>query len=90
MKPVRWTLHALQSLTDRQIDRAEADKALAAPDRVAAGRRGRRIMLRRYEDAILRQPMLLYVVIEEQPDERVVMTVYKTSRLERYSEGDIP
>jgi len=90
MKPVRWTAHALASLAEREIDRAEADRAIAAPDRTIPGREGRQVLVRRFDDPVLRQPMLVCVVIDEDPDERVVVTVYKTSKLSKYLGGDAP
>lgn len=40
--------------------------------------------MRRYFDTLLQQEMLLRVVIEEAAEEMVVVTVYKTSRFDRY------
>jgi len=90
MKPVRWTAHAVASLADREIDRGEAERAIAAPDRTIPGQRGRQVLLRRFDDPILRQLMLLCVVIEDRADEQVVVTVYKTSRLDKYLERGTP
>lgn len=90
MKPYRWTAHAVASLAGREIDRDEAERALAAPDRSVHGHGGRQILLRRFDDPVLAQPMLLCVVTEDRPEERVVVTVYKTSRLARYPERGAP
>jgi hypothetical protein len=86
MKPVRWTAHAETSLSDREIDRTEVARALAAPDRRLTSRSGREILVRKYEDDVLRQPMVLCVV-EDRPEETVVVTVYKSSKLEKYLVG---
>jgi hypothetical protein len=43
--------------------------------------------VRRYEDDVLRQPMVLCVVVEDRPEETVVVTVYKSSKLEKYLVG---
>lgn len=59
MKPVRWSEHALQNLNDREIDRAIVELALAEPEHEVADPPGRRILMRRYDDAMLNQPMLL-------------------------------
>ena len=32
MKPIRWTLHAMQNLLDREIERIEVDKTLTQPE----------------------------------------------------------
>lgn len=85
MKPVRWTLHALDDLAARDISREEAERTMAEPDRVAEGRRRPRVIYqRRYHDALMGEEMLLRVVIEETELERVVVTLYKTSKLEKY------
>jgi hypothetical protein len=90
MRPIRWTAHAVASLTDREIERDEAERAIAAPDRTVSGHGRRQVLLRKYHDAVLGQPMLLCVVIEDQSEERVVLTVYKTSKLDKYLERGAP
>jgi hypothetical protein len=87
MNRVRWTTHAEANLRDRAIERAEAADTLEAPDRRIAGRGGRTVMVRRYDDRILDQPMALCVVVEEQAGETVVVTVYKSSKLGKYLKG---
>lgn len=87
MKPVRWTAHAETGLRDREIDRTEVARTLAAPDRRLTSRSGREILVRKYEDEVLRQPMVLCVVVEDRPEETAVVTVYKSSKLEKYLIG---
>ena len=87
MLHVRWTTHALQGLADRGIDRDEADKTLADPERTAPGHGQRVVSMRRYYDQDLDQQMLLCVVTETRGDETAVVTVYKTSRIDRYLGG---
>ncbi|HSH40118.1 MAG TPA: DUF4258 domain-containing protein [Chthoniobacterales bacterium] len=84
MKPVRWTAHALDDLAARDISREDAELTIEKPDRVVEGRTPRVIHQRRYHDALLDQAMLLRVVIEETELERVVVTLYKTSKLDKY------
>jgi ribosomal protein S17 len=43
--------------------------------------------MRRYFDQTLQQPMLLRVVVEDAVDETVVITVYRTSQINRYLRG---
>jgi len=43
--------------------------------------------MRRYFDQTLQQQMLLRVVAEDAADETVVITVYKTSQINRYLTG---
>ena len=87
MKPVRWTAHAEKSLRDREIERAEAARALEAPQRRIESRGGREIRVRRYDDRVLSRAMALCVVVEERVEETVVLTVYKSSKLDKYLEG---
>ncbi len=90
MKPVRWTAHAEASLREREVDRREAERALTAPDHRVPSRGGREVLVRRYDDAALAQPMVVCVVVEERSDETVVVTVYKSSKLDKYSGGGTP
>ena len=90
MKPIRWTLHAMQNLLDREIERTEVDKTLAQPEFIAPGQFPRHIHMRRYFDSLLQQEMLLRVIIEETIAEIVVVSVYKTSQIERYLRGLTP
>jgi hypothetical protein len=87
MKAVRWSAHAEGSLRDRAIDRREAERALSGRDRRIASRGGREIPVRRYDDGVLGRPMVVCVVVEERPEETVVVTVYWSSKLEKYTTG---
>ncbi len=90
MKVIRWTEHALRNLTDREIDRAVVESVLAEPEQELLDPPGRRVLMRRYHDAVLDQEMLLRVVVEDMPQEMVVVTVYKTSQIQRYLKGLLP
>jgi hypothetical protein len=90
VKRLRWTLHALKALEDRGIDRAEADEAIAAPELSVLDPPHRAVLMRRFFDRQLGRPMLLRVVVEETRQERVVITVYRTSRIARYLKEPAP
>lgn len=90
MKPVRWTQHALQNMADREIDHAIADAMLAHAEFDIPDPPGRRILMGRYDDLVLQSEMLLRLVVEEAADELVVVTVYKTSQVQRYLKGLLP
>ena len=90
MKEVRWSSHALRNLADREIDRPEAETTLAAPETVVPGQPGRRAFMRRYFDMLLGQEMLLRIVVEETAQAMVVVTLYKTSQIEKYLRGSTP
>ncbi len=83
-KPTRWVAHALKNLLDREIPREQAEQALAQPERIGEGHRGRKVFMRSYFDERLGQQMLVRVVVEESDSERVVTTVYITSKIGKY------
>ncbi len=87
MKNIRWTLHAREALRDREVPEEAAEQAVHEPEAVVVGRHGRSVMVRRYEDPVLERQMVVCVVVEEREAERVVVTVYKTSKLEKYFRG---
>ena len=84
MKRIRWSIHALKNLDDREIDREEAEKTLAEPELVALSQPPRLVFMRRYFDKILQQDMLLRLVVEETATETVIITVYKTSQFHKF------
>lgn len=90
VKPLRWTVHALEALIDRDIDRALAEQTIATPELSAIDPPQRTLLMGRYFDVRLGHQMLLRVVVEETPDERVVVTVYKTSQIAKYLERTLP
>lgn len=87
MKRIRWSRHAVRNLTDREIDRAEAEKTLVEPEVVAPGQPPRQVLMRRYFDRLLQQEMLLRIVVEDTASERIVVTVYKTAQVGKYLKG---
>ena len=86
MKPLRWTSHALAALVDRGIDQSEVEQTIAAPELSIIDPPQRAVLMRRYFDVLLGREMLLRAVVEETPDERVVITAckYKTSQIAKY------
>lgn len=90
MKPVRWTPHALQNLADRENDRSVAEATLDEPEFAVPDPLARQILMRRYFDGLVQQEMLLRMIVEEAADETVVVTVYKTSQIDRYVKGLTP
>ena len=79
--PPRWTSHAPEALADRDIDRAEVEQSVAATERSVADPPLLPVLMRRYVDGRLGRRMLLGVVVEDMPGERVVVAVSKTSRI---------
>lgn len=84
MKPFRWSAHALKNLSDREIPRAEAEKALADPERVSPASSSRHFFMRRYFDDRFQREMLVRALVEETAQERIVITVYITSKIGKY------
>ncbi|MCC7020609.1 MAG: DUF4258 domain-containing protein [Ardenticatenales bacterium] len=87
MRQLRWTPHALDGLAEREVDQSEVEWTIRQPTERAPGRNDRTVFLRRYHDRILGQEMLLVVVAEERAEEIVIITVYKTSKFNRYLRG---
>lgn len=87
MKPIRWTRHAEIKLLQRAIARADAEKTIREPNAIIPASPSRWFRQRRYLDAPLSATMLMRVLVEETKDELVVVTLYKTSKFEKYEEG---
>lgn len=90
MKLIRWTHHALQNLNERNIDRTIAEQTIADPEFTILDSPDREIRMRRYFDKIRQREMLLRVIIAEVGNEIVVITLYKTSQINRYLKGLLP
>ena len=87
-KPIRWTPHAIETLSDRDIPQEEIERTIAEPEAISPGKiAGRSVYMRRYHDPMLDKLMLLLVVIAETATERVIVTVITTSRPQRYLRG---
>ena len=90
MKRLRWTSHTLAALVDGDIASAEVEQTIAAPELVVVDPPRRVVLMRQYFDDHLTSRMLLRVVVEETPDERVVVAVYKTSQIAKYLHRTVP
>ena len=87
MKAIRWTRHALEALAEREIDREEAERALSGSTPTLPGLGNRTVHMHKYHDGVLNQEMLLCVVTEDDGDEVIIVTLYKTSKIEKYPGG---
>jgi hypothetical protein len=90
VKPLRWTFHALQALVDHSIGRTEVEQTIAVAEFAVIDPPRRAVLMRRYVDTRLERGMLLRVVVEETVDERVVVTVYKSSQIAKYLKRALP
>ena len=84
MKKLVWTHHAEENLSEREIDPQEVYLTLENPEIRQPGIKGRIILIRTYFDISLNQKMLLRLIIEETATEIKIITVYKTSKIEKY------
>jgi len=90
LKPLRWSAHALKNLSDREIPRAEAEKTLADPEAVSPASSSRQFSMRRYFDERFQREMLVRALVGETAEERVVITVYITSKIGKYMREAAP
>ncbi|RIK78878.1 MAG: hypothetical protein DCC67_11155 [Planctomycetota bacterium] len=72
------TDHAQEQMARRQIDEAEVRQILAAPEEVIPVREGRIVAQGLTGDQLLR----VFVDVDREPPE--VVTVYRTSKIDRY------
>lgn len=86
-KPILWTKHARQNLDDREIDQDEVEHAVREPEASVSELPGTQVLMRRYHDKILDKEMLLRVVVAESESAITVITLYKTSQINRYLKG---
>jgi hypothetical protein len=86
VKRIRWTPHAKREATRREIHPGEAETAVSNPDSTAAVDLFRQVFMKRYFDSVLETEMLLRVVVEETETELVIVSLYKTSRFEKYEQ----
>ena len=84
----RLTEHARLEMTRRQISEAEVDSVLAAPGQTECVREGRAVYQSRVEWGEPSKTYLLRVVvdIDRQPSE--VVTVYRSSKVQKYWRGE--
>jgi hypothetical protein len=87
-KPLRWLDHARKNLVEREIQELEVLRTVSEPEFEAPSVNNRRILMRFYFDETLQQKMLMRVIVEEVGDELIIVTLYKTSRSERYIKGE--
>ncbi|MDQ6631285.1 MAG: DUF4258 domain-containing protein [Verrucomicrobiota bacterium] len=87
MKPIRWTPHAQIKVAKREIDKVEVELTIRQPDSIISAQPPRQFYQRRYLDKALNAEMLLRVVVEETDSKLTIVTVYKSSKFEKYERG---
>ena len=89
-KPIRWSPHAAQRLSEHKLNPAEVVETIRSPQFSVASSPGRWVLMRLHRHPSLPQDTLIHVAIEETPDEIVVLTPHRISKLRKYLKGLIP
>jgi len=84
------TSHARFEAKRRAISTKLIRKVASKPEQLIKGRKKKWIAQSKYFDELEQQTMLLRVIFEETKDVRKIITVYKTSKIDKYwkKEGD--
>ena len=80
------TEHADFEMQRRQIPLSLVQRVVQEPQQIVPSRKGRLIYQSRFFDEQEDKEMLLRVVLDIEGDDFWVVTVYKTSRIEKYWE----
>ena len=75
---VEFIEHALERMKERSITEEEVIKAISEPDYVGKGYGGREVAQKLIDGKLLR------VVYKRHGDKIIVITAYKTSKVEKY------
>ena len=87
IEPIRefvFTDHALSEMTRRQITEKDVKKVLAKPEQTEMVREGRAVYQSRLEMDNPPKTYLLRVFVDIDPKPPYVVTVYRTSKIEKY------
>jgi hypothetical protein len=74
-------------MASREVSEDEVEQTIRQPAAVVEGGPPRRVFMRRYFDEVLQTEMLLRVVVEETEAEIALVTLYKTSKFQKYEGG---
>ncbi|MER2600471.1 MAG: DUF4258 domain-containing protein [Caldilineales bacterium] len=80
----RWTDHALQEITRRQIKMADVVKVLKEPEQIVTVRPGRLVFQARgaFNESSSLYLLRVFVDVDRHPPE--VVTAYRTSKIDKY------
>ena len=81
--------HAQFEAARRQVTEEEIRQVALGPEQVISSRKGRVIHQSRIDDSRSGERLLLRVVIEKRRDVLFVVTVYKTSKVEKYWQPEV-
>ena len=82
-KQIRWSAHALKELNVREIDSVIAEDVAINPVQISLEQGERKAMMKLYHDEVLNKEMLLRVIVEESEIVTTIITLYKTSQIEK-------
>ena len=86
---VVFLTHAEKQLVERRVSKEFVLEVLENPDQQVPGDFERTVYHKRYFDTIHNEELLLRIVVEEQEDYVLVMSVYKTSKMRKYWSGEL-
>lgn len=84
MKNVLIGDHARFEMERRQIPESLVREVILSPQQILLTRKGRKVYQSKFIDQIQDKEMLLRVIIIESSNDLRVITVYKTSKVEKY------
>ncbi|MDO8136066.1 MAG: DUF4258 domain-containing protein [Candidatus Brocadiales bacterium] len=76
--------HVHEKLAARKITKSLVEETISNPNSVVCGKRGRKVSQRKYFDNEKKKEYLLRVVFEERGDTKIIITAYRTSKIEKY------
>ena len=79
-----FTEHAMFQMQRRKIRKEDVEFLIKSSCQKIRSKEGKTIFQNKYFDKILKKEMLLRVIGEERGEGFVVITVYKTSKIEKY------
>lgn len=81
---IRFAPHAMWEIEKRNISKDAAIDTVRSTHKECPGDRGRIVCQKTYFDTTLQKNMLLRVIVEEKDGIILIITAYKTSKLEKY------
>lgn len=76
----RLTTHARDQMIERGVSASELDAVVQSPEQIVPGKRGKNI----YQSRIRGGYLLLRLVMSDNSDPGVIITIYLTSQVSRY------
>lgn len=87
MKEIKFTKHAEENIIEREIDIDLLFDSIENFDFKIIQSNNRFVLMRIYFDLLLKENMLFRIIVEKTDDLITVVTVYKTSKIDKYLKG---